>query len=44
MAEEEKIRIKPFDENGDYRLWKIRVEAAYEAKDLTETLIHDSNI
>ena len=44
MAEEEKIRIKPFDENGDYRLWTVRVEAAGEAKDLTETLIHDSNI
>jgi len=43
MTEEEKTRIKPLDEKSDYRLWKIRVEAACEAKDLSEALLRSEN-
>lgn len=43
MADTEKQRIKPFDEHGDYGLWRIRVEAACDAKELYEVLNNEEN-
>jgi len=41
--DDEKIHITPLDEKGDYRLWKIRVEAAFVNKDLSDALLVESN-
>lgn len=43
MTDHDKQRIKPLDEKGDYRLWKIRIEAACDAKDLMESLINETS-
>lgn len=38
MADTDKFRIKPFDDKGDYRLWRIRIEAACDAKEYRDVL------
>jgi len=41
--EYEKVGIKPLDEKGNYRLWRIRVAAACDAKDLYEAVVNEKN-
>lgn len=36
MTDSDKMRIKPLDGKSDYALWRLRVEAACDAKGLTE--------
>lgn len=40
MSDNDKLRIRPLDENSDYSLWKIRIEAACGFKGLSVALQH----
>ena len=43
MTDTEKVRTKPFESDNDFRLWKIRIEAACDAKNLDEVLTRERN-
>ena len=43
MTDTEKVRIKPFEGDDDFRLWKIHIEAACDAKNLDEVLTRERN-
>ena len=43
MADSDKLRIKPLQSGDNYRLWRIRIEAACDAKNLDDVLNRERN-
>ncbi|PXF39675.1 Copia protein [Gracilariopsis chorda] len=44
MSESERPRIEPLSEGQDYGIWKIRIEAAWNAKGLSSTLERENSL